>query len=124
MVPFLDNRADFIWEVPVRERLVNIGTRLSVNLFIIFFFLKNGKAGDKCLFPHHKVDEQPNKKRKKERPSPQKEEQATTGMQWLLLEFYLRWVVSRKTRSCWILKEANKPEETRCKKSWDRSEEL
>ena len=23
------------------------------------------KAGDKCLFPHHEVDEQPNKKRKK-----------------------------------------------------------
>ena len=30
------------------------------------------KAGDKCSFPHHKVDEQPKKKRKKERPVPQK----------------------------------------------------
>ena len=41
------------------------------------------KAGDKCLFPHHKVDEQPNKKPKKNDHS-QKEEKATTKMQWLL----------------------------------------
>ena len=27
------------------------------------------EAGDKCLFPHHKVDEQPNKKPKKSDPS-------------------------------------------------------
>ena len=31
--------------------------------------------------------------------------------------------MSRKTRSYWILKEADKPGETRCKKSWDRFEE-
>ena len=30
------------------------------------------KAGDKCLFPHHKVDEQPNKKPKKSDPFTQK----------------------------------------------------
>ena len=30
--------------------------------------------------------------------------------------------MSRTTRSCWILKEANKPGETRCTKSWDRFE--
>ena len=31
-----------------------------------FFKKESGcKAGDKCLFPHHKVDEQPNKKQKK-----------------------------------------------------------
>ena len=41
------------------------------------------KAGDKCLFPHHKVDEQPNKKPKKSDHS-QKKEKATTEMQWLL----------------------------------------
>ena len=33
------------------------------------------------------------------------------------------WVASRKTRRHWILKEANKPGETRCNKSWDRFEE-
>ena len=40
------------------------------------------KAEDKCLFPHHKVDEQPNKKPKA--TIPKKEEKATTNMQWLL----------------------------------------
>ena len=30
------------------------------------------KAGDKCLFPHHKVDEQPNKEPKKGYYSPKK----------------------------------------------------
>ena len=32
------------------------------------------KAVDKCLFPHHKVDEQPNKKPKKSDPSPKRRE--------------------------------------------------
>ena len=41
------------------------------------------KAGHKCLFPHHKVDEQLNKKPKKSDHS-QKEEKATTRMEWLL----------------------------------------
>ena len=44
-------------------------------------------------------------------------------MQWLCASECLGWVVSRKTRSYWILKETNKPGETRCKKSWDRFEE-
>ena len=33
---------------------------------------------DKCLFQHHKVDEQPNKKPKKKATVPKKEEKATT----------------------------------------------
>ena len=37
-----------------------------------------GKAGDKCLFPHYKVDEQPNEKLKKSYF--QKEEKAMTRM--------------------------------------------
>ena len=61
MGPFSDNRADIIWKVPARERLVNIGILPSVN----FTKKEMRKAGDKCLFPHHKVDEQPNKKPKK-----------------------------------------------------------
>ena len=40
------------------------------------------KAGDKCLFPHYKVDEQPNKSRK--RATSKKQEKATTRMLWLL----------------------------------------
>ena len=39
------------------------------------------KAVDKCLFPHHKVDEQ---KAEKKATLPKKEENATTKMQWLL----------------------------------------
>ena len=31
MGPFFDNRADIIWKVPARERLVNIGIRPSAN---------------------------------------------------------------------------------------------
>ena len=59
MGPFFDNRADIIWEVPVRDRHVNVGIRPSANS------IKHEtvcKAGDKCLFPHYKVDEQTNKK--------------------------------------------------------------
>ena len=47
MVPLFDNRADIIREFPARERLVN------------------STAGDRCLFPHHKVDENPPKKKPK-----------------------------------------------------------
>ena len=32
------------------------------------------KAGDKCLFPHHNVDEQPNKNHPKELPFPKRRE--------------------------------------------------
>ena len=70
---------------------------------------RDAKQGDKCLFPHHEVDEEPNKKPTK-RDHSLKEEKATTEMQWLLRKLDLRWVVSRKSRSYWILiKEANKP---------------
>ena len=41
------------------------------------------KAGDKCLFPHHKVDA-PLKKKRKRTTIPTKEEKAMTRMLWLL----------------------------------------
>ena len=41
------------------------------------------KAGDKCLFPHHKVDENQTKSQRKT-IIPTKEEKATTKMLWLL----------------------------------------
>ena len=50
---------------------MNIVTLPSVN----FTKKEKGcKAGDKCLFPHHKVDEQPNKKPKKGCYSPKRRE--------------------------------------------------
>ena len=63
MGSFIDNRADIILKVLAHEHLVNIGIRPRCQL------LKNEtgcKAGDKCLFPHSKVDEQPDKKAEKE----------------------------------------------------------
>ena len=74
------------------------------------------KAGDKCLFPHHKVDEQPHQKSQRKATFPNKEEKATTRMLWQLCKLYHNWVASRKTRMRWCLKEANSPGETRCKK--------
>ena len=59
MVPFFDNRADIIWKELARDHLVNSGILPSVNS------TKSDTgsiAWDKCLVPHHKVDEQPNKK--------------------------------------------------------------
>ena len=79
------------------------------------------KAGDKCLFPHHKVDEQP-KQKATERLLFPKEERATTRMLWLLWKLYHNWVASRKTRMHWFLREENSLGETRCKKSWDEVE--
>ena len=63
VVPFFDDSADTNWKVLARDHLVNIGILPSVNQF---YKTETGcKAGDKCSFPHHKVDEQPNKKPKK-----------------------------------------------------------
>ena len=78
-------------------------------------FYKKKKRGEKCLFPHHKVDEQPNKKPKKSDHSQKRRESDDKNA--------VAIVKIVKTRSYWILKEANEPGETRCKKSWDRFEE-
>ena len=61
MGTFFDNRADIIGKVPARERLVNIGFHPSANSIK----MKRVVRLRKCLFPHHKYDEQPNKKPKK-----------------------------------------------------------
>ena len=82
MGPFFDNRADVFWgggEVPVRERLVNIGIRPSVNTIKVKRVVRLETS---VCFPHHKSDEQPNKKPKK--ATSHKEEKAMTRMLWLL----------------------------------------
>ena len=62
IVPYFDNRADTIWKVLARDRLVNSGILPSVH----FYKTETGcKAVDKCAFPHQKVDEQPNQKANK-----------------------------------------------------------
>ena len=113
MVPFFNNRADIIWKVLARDRLVNIGILPSVN------FTKQ-KRDAKSM--HHRDDEHPSKKQKKERPKRWKKK-TTTRVLRSLWKLYHNWIASRKTRSYWILKKANKSGEIRCKKSGDRFEE-
>ena len=71
-------------------------------------------------FPHHKVDEQTEQKAEEERPFTQKKRRRRQISNEFCED---RGVVSRKTRSYWILKEADRPGENRCKESWDRFEE-
>ena len=78
------------------------------------------KAEDKCLFPNHKVDEQQSQKRA---TILQKEEKATTKMQWLLWKFVSQMGCFSQDSESLDSQRGNKPRETRCKKSWDRFEE-
>ena len=88
-------------KVLARDRFVNMGILPNVN----FTKKETGcKAGDKCLFPHHKVDEQPNKKQKKSDHSQKRRESDDKNV--------VPIVKIVKTRSYWILKEANRPGET------------
>ena len=89
---------------------MNIGNLPSVN----FYKTETGcKGGDKWLFPHHKVDEQPNEKPKKghyshtRRESDDKNAVATEKL-------YNNWVASRKTRIRWSQRGKQ------CKKSWNQ----
>ena len=81
------------------------------------------KARDKCLFPHHKVDEQTNKEPKKELPSPPKEEKAKTQLLSLLWKLYHSWVESRKTQIIGISKRrrvSEKPDATSFGTNFDK----
>ena len=63
-----DSRAKTIWKVLVRDHFVSIRILPNVNSIKLNRDAKQGsgcKAGDKCLFPHYKVEEQPSKKPKK-----------------------------------------------------------
>ena len=79
-------------------------------------------AGDKCLFPHYKVDEQSFKKQKKERLPKKGEKAMITRMLWLLWKVYHKWVVYHKIQLYWFLK-VESLGETRCRKSWNQFKE-
>ena len=79
------------------------------------------KAEDKCVFPHHEVDEQPNKKPKKGYYSHKRRASDDKNAVAFVPTI---WVASRKTQMRWFQKEANSPGETRCKMSWDQFEKL
>ena len=100
LVSFFDNRADTIWKVLARDRLVNMGILPNVN------FTKKKKRDVKpvisvCSRIIRLTNNQT--KSRKRATIPKKEEKATTKMQWLLWKSYLRWVVPRTTRSHCIL---------------------
>ena len=61
-VPFSDNRADYL-----RGTCTRMSCEYRHPHECQFYKSETGcKAGDKCVFPHHKVGEQPNRKQKKE----------------------------------------------------------
>ena len=112
-------RSDIIWKVLARDRLVNIDILPSINSTKKE---TGGKARDMCLFPHHKVDEQPNRKPKNAFYSPKKKRKRRLGCCGYCEKLYHNWVLSRKARMRCCLKVENSTGETRCNKSWDRFE--
>ena len=69
------------------------------------------------VFPHYKVDEQPNKSPK--RVTSQKEEKAMTRMLWLLSKVYHNWVAFHKIQMHSFLK-VESLGRARCRKSWNQ----
>ena len=100
LVSFFDNRADTIWKVLARDRLVSIGIFPNVNSIKTNRDVKQGTSVCSRII---RLTNNRTKSRKRA-TLPKREEKATTKMQWLLWKLYLSWVVSGKTRSYWILK--------------------
>ena len=116
MGSFFDNLADIIWKVPARERLVNIGIRPSANS------IKHEtgcKAGDKCLFPRHKVDEQPKNKPKKSY-IPKRRECDDKNAVAIVKSVSQLGCVSQDSDALVSFLKAQSLGETRCRKSWNQ----
>ena len=77
------------------------------------------KAGDKCQFPHHKVDEQPKKKAHKERPFTKKKRKRRQKCSGYCENRISVWLCPRKIQMHSFLK-VESLGETPCKESWDR----
>ena len=99
MGPFFDNRADIIWEVPARERLVNIGIRPSANSIKVKRVVRLETS---VCFRITRLLNNPIKSRR--RATCQKQETAMTRILWLLWNVYHNWVVNHKIQMHWILK--------------------
>ena len=80
------------------------------------------KAGDKCLFPHHKVDEQPNKKPKKGFHSHKGRASDDKNAVAVVKSVPQLGCVSQDSESL-DCQTGRQSRGTRCKKSWDRFEE-
>ena len=116
LVSFIDNRAHIIGEVIARERLVDIGIHPSVNSTKT----ETGcKARNKCLFPHQKVDEQPDKKAKERMLYPHKRRKSDDKNAVAIVKSVPQvGCVSQDSDAL-----DSQARETRCKESWDRFEE-
>ena len=104
MVPFFDNSADIIWKVLARDCLVRIGIHPNDSS------KKNEtdcNASDKCLFPHHKVDEQPNQKAEERLLFTKKKRKRRQECCGYCEKCITNGFASRKTRMHWFLKVEN-----------------
>ena len=81
--------------------------------------IMSGKAGDKCLFPHHEVAEQPIKKPKKGYYSHNKRESDDKNAVAIVKIVPLLGCVSDSDA---LVSQGGKSQETRRKKSWDQFE--
>ena len=80
------------------------------------------KAGDKCLFPHHEVDEQPNKKPKNGYCSHKRTESEDKNAVAVVKIVPQLGCVSQDS-DVLVSQSGKQPGETRCRKSWDQFEE-
>ena len=81
------------------------------------------KAGDKCVFPHHQVDEQPNKKPKKGYHSQKGRESDDNNAVAIVKIVPELGCVSQDSEALVSQRGTQPRRETRCKESWGRFEE-
>ena len=75
------------------------------------------KAGDKCLFPHHTVDEQPNKKPTKSNFQKRRESDDKNAVA-IVKSVSQLGCVSQDSDA--LVSQGRKSGETRCRKSWNQ----
>ena len=86
---------------------------------------RNGWAsGEKFLFPHDKVDDQPNKKPKKGYYSHKRRESDDKNAVAIAKSVPQLDCVSQDSEALVSQRGKSKPGENRCQKSWDRSKEF
>ena len=101
LVSFFDNRVDIISKVLARDRLVSVGILSNVNSLKLNRDAKPGWVSVPASQGWWRT-----KLKAQKDLLPKKKEKATTKRLWLSWKLYHTWVVSRKTRSHSILKEA------------------
>ena len=114
MGPFLVNRADIIWKI-----LARTSCEYWHPPECPFHNHETGcKAADKCLFPHYKVDEQPNGKPKRS-SFPNWKESDDKNAVAIVKSVSQLGCVSQDSDA--LVSQGRKSLETRCRKSWNQS---